>query len=76
MSNNAVYLEAHIVLDMSLITSIMCLLPFPVHSLKTLSGVCCLAALSLSVLLIGFNVRKSWNSVLVRIIGTFCNFKG
>lgn len=71
MSDNTIYLQAHKVLDMSLITSKMHLPPLPVHSLKVLRSICCLAALSLSVLSIGFYVRKCWDPVLVIIIGTF-----
>lgn len=74
MSDRTLNLQAHQVFAMSLILSMMCLTPFPVHGLKVLSGVC-LAAL-LSVLFISFHVSRSCKSVLVRIIGTFCSFNG
>lgn len=74
-SDYIVYLQAHKVLDMSLTTSMMRLPPFPLHSLKILSGVCCLAALSLSVQFIGFmsvniGIRR-WSELLA----PFCNFR-
>lgn len=55
MWDRTLHLQAHTVLDMSLILSMMCLTPFSVHGLKVLSGVC-LAAL-LSVLFISFSCQ-------------------
>lgn len=67
MSDRTLHLQAHKVLDMSLILSIMYLTPFPVHGLNVLSGVC-LAAL-LSVLFFSFSCHvkvaiQFWSELL------------
>lgn len=70
MSDNTVYLQTHKLLDMSLIKNKMRLLQFPVHGLKVLSGVCCLAALS-SVTLIGFYVIQVGNYCWSELLAPF-----